>query len=568
SNQWPGDIDAAFNFLLAQRGVDKNRIGAAGASCGVNQSIQLALLHPQVKSLVLLSGNTDTAGRQFLRTADGLPIFAAASDDDFNAVPLMRWILAFSHNPQNKFAQFKAAGHGTEMFAVEKGLEPMIVEWFDKTLRNAPAKMPAASTSARKPSPQEEFWSLLEESGGAARAMQYYEETKKRDPNMVLFPEFAVNALGYERLQAAKAAEAVEIFKINVAAYPASPNVYDSLGDAYVAAGKRELAIETSRKTIQMLESTPNLDAEFRKLLRESAEGKLRQLGAPIAAPSTPQPPPAPPPAPPADQVFRMPIVYSVPGMDTVAVRRDVVYKTVDSAGAKLELKMDVYSPAGAQSGQRFPAVLLISGGGADPAMDWRVAVVYQSYGRLLAASGFVGIPFTKRYQRGVEGVTQGASDLADIIRYVREHSAGLNVNPDRMAVWAFSAGGFLLSSALRDAPPYIRAVLSFYAVLDVIPGGRSLEEEQRLADLSPLTNLRRSAGRVAPILIARAGLDNAELNAGIERFVQEARARNLSIELMEHPQGRHGFDVLDDNARSREIIARAIEFLKARLAQ
>ena len=285
ANKWPGDIDAAFNFLLAQRGVDKNRIGAAGASCGVNQSIQLALLHPQVKSLVLLSGSTDTAGRQFLRTADGLPIFAAASDDDAGAVPLMRWILAFSHNPQNKFAQFKAAGHGTEMFAVEKGLEPMIVEWFEKTLRNAPAKLPVTSSSAVKPSQQEEFWSLLEESGGAARAMQYYEEMKKRDPSVVLFPEFAVNALGYERLQDGKAAAAVEIFKINVAAYPASPNVYDSLGDAYVATGKRELAIEASRKTIQMLDTTPGLDEQFRKLLRESAEGKLRQLGAPLAAP-------------------------------------------------------------------------------------------------------------------------------------------------------------------------------------------------------------------------------------------------------------------------------------------
>jgi tetratricopeptide (TPR) repeat protein len=285
ANKWPGDIDAAFNFLLVQRGVDKNRIGAAGASCGVNQSIQLALIHSQVKSLVLLSGTTDTAGRQFLRTADGLPIFAAASDDDFDAVPTLRWVLAFSHNPQNKFAQFKAAGHGTNMFAVEKGLEPMIVEWFEKTLRNAPAKLPTRAAAAAKPSPQEEFWSLLEESGGAARAMQYYEEAKKRDPSMVLFPEFAVNALGYERLQADKAAEAVEIFKINVAAYPASPNVYDSLGDAYLAAGNRELAIQASRKTIQVLDATPNLDEQFRKLLRESAEGKLRQLGAQPTAP-------------------------------------------------------------------------------------------------------------------------------------------------------------------------------------------------------------------------------------------------------------------------------------------
>ncbi len=564
AEKFPGDVDAAFNYLRAQPSVDKNRMGAAGGSCGVNQAIQVALVHPEVRSLVLLSGTTDTAGRQFLRKADGLPIFGAASDDDGDAVQLMQWILSFSHNPQNKFLRFKAAGHAADMFTVEKELQPAIVEWFVKTLRNAPAKPPAASGVASKPSPAEEFWTLLEEPGGAPRAMKYYEDAKKRDPNVFLFPESALNLYGYERLQANKAAEAIEIFKINVAAYPASPNVYDSLGDAYVAAGNRELAIQASRKALEVLDATPNLNEQFRKLLRDSAEGKLRQLGSAPAAPSNPQPPPMPPP----DQVFRMPIVYSVPGMDKVSVRRDIVYKTVDSAGAKLDLKMDVYVPAGAQPGQRFPAVLLISGGGADPAMDWRVAGVYQSYGRLLAASGMVGIPFTKRYQRGLEGVTQGESDLADLTRYVREHAAELNVNPDRLAVWAFSGGGFLLASALRDTPPYIRAILSFYAILDVNPQMTPPEELQRLSEHSPLAQLKRSGERVAPILIARAGLDNAGLNDGITRFVQEARTRHVAIEVLEHPQGRHGFDILDENDRSREIIARAIEFLKAHLPQ
>ncbi len=283
AEKFPGDVDAAYNYLSVQSGVDKNRIGATGASCGVNQSIQLALIHPQVRSLVLLSGATDTAGRQFLRKADSLPILAAASDNDGDAVPLLRWVLAFSHNPQNKFEEFKAAGHGTEMFAVEKGLEPMIVEWFEKTLRNAPIKPPARAADAAKPSPQEEFWSLLEVPNGAARAMQYFEEAKKRDPKVNLFPEVAVNMLGYERLQADKTAEAVEIFKINVAAYPASPNVYDSLGDAYVAAGNRDLAIQASRKSLEVLDATPNLSEQFRKLLHDSADGKLRKLGAPPA---------------------------------------------------------------------------------------------------------------------------------------------------------------------------------------------------------------------------------------------------------------------------------------------
>ncbi len=50
------DIDAAYAWLTSQKGVDKTRIGAAGASCGVNPSVQLARRHPEVRTVVLLSG--------------------------------------------------------------------------------------------------------------------------------------------------------------------------------------------------------------------------------------------------------------------------------------------------------------------------------------------------------------------------------------------------------------------------------------------------------------------------------------------------------------------------------
>src|SRR5215475_1804641 len=81
--KWPGDIDVAFQYLVSQPGVKRDVIGVGGASCGVNNSIQTARRHPnQVKSLVLLSGGTDFAGRQFLRQTPQLPIFAAVADDD------------------------------------------------------------------------------------------------------------------------------------------------------------------------------------------------------------------------------------------------------------------------------------------------------------------------------------------------------------------------------------------------------------------------------------------------------------------------------------------------------
>src|SRR5262249_7776408 len=54
--KWPDDIDVAFRYLTSQRNVTKNMIGAGGASCGVDNAIQTARRHPEVRSLVLLSG--------------------------------------------------------------------------------------------------------------------------------------------------------------------------------------------------------------------------------------------------------------------------------------------------------------------------------------------------------------------------------------------------------------------------------------------------------------------------------------------------------------------------------
>jgi dienelactone hydrolase len=63
TEKWPGDFDTAIHYLESQPGVTRDAIGVGGASCGVNNSIQTARRHPEVRSLVLLSGLSDLAGR-------------------------------------------------------------------------------------------------------------------------------------------------------------------------------------------------------------------------------------------------------------------------------------------------------------------------------------------------------------------------------------------------------------------------------------------------------------------------------------------------------------------------
>src|SRR4029077_12671844 len=72
---WPSDLEAAFEYLSSQSGVNRDAIGAGGAgNLGVQSAIEIARRHPaQVKSLVLLSGETERPGMEFLHHASQLP---------------------------------------------------------------------------------------------------------------------------------------------------------------------------------------------------------------------------------------------------------------------------------------------------------------------------------------------------------------------------------------------------------------------------------------------------------------------------------------------------------------
>jgi pimeloyl-ACP methyl ester carboxylesterase len=277
TDKWPGDVDAAFKFLVSQPGVDKARIGASGGSCGVNQATQLARRHPEVKTLVLLSGGVNREARDYLRQSPWLPVMASASLDDGNTVQDMRWILGWSRNPSNTFVEYKKAGHGTEMFAVEKDLEPKMLAWFDKHLRNA-AATPDKSAASAPPSAVERFWDLLGQPGGVAQARAMYDAEKKKGSKVMLFPEGEMNLQGYALIQQGRTKDAIAVFEMNVAEYPTSANTYDSLSDGYLEDGNKVEALKYAEKALKALETDTNAPDAFKQLVRESAERKVKEL--------------------------------------------------------------------------------------------------------------------------------------------------------------------------------------------------------------------------------------------------------------------------------------------------
>lgn len=64
--------------------------------------------------------------------------------------------------------------------------------------------------------------------------------------------EQELNKLGYSYLGKHEVSRAIDVFKLNVEAYPQSWNTYDSLGEAYAAQGNHELAVVNYRKSLEL----------------------------------------------------------------------------------------------------------------------------------------------------------------------------------------------------------------------------------------------------------------------------------------------------------------------------
>lgn len=92
-----------------------------------------------------------------------------------------------------------------------------------------------------------------------------YAAMQKQDPKFKL-GEGSINDWGYELLRDDHKPEAVNIFKFNVSLYPDSGNVYDSLAEAYMKSGQKDLAILNYKKS---LEKDPN---------NQNAKDKLKEL--------------------------------------------------------------------------------------------------------------------------------------------------------------------------------------------------------------------------------------------------------------------------------------------------
>jgi hypothetical protein len=99
---------------------------------------------------------------------------------------------------------------------------------------------------------------------GVGVAVEQFQQQRKTFPAATGPNE--LNLLGYHYLTKNRLAEAVEVFKLNVALFPAEGNGYDSLGEAYMVQGDTARAIQNYRRAVELDSTNSNAVEMLRKL--------------------------------------------------------------------------------------------------------------------------------------------------------------------------------------------------------------------------------------------------------------------------------------------------------------
>ncbi|MFI5477357.1 alpha/beta hydrolase [Streptomyces cacaoi] len=207
---------------------------------------------------------------------------------------------------------------------------------------------------------------------------------------------------------------------------------------------------------------------------------------------------------------------------------------------------VDLYVPDA--EGPR-PAAVFVHGSpvpaGARPTpRDWPTLV---GYARLAAAEGTVGVTLDHRLH-DVGDFERAAEDVA-AVELVRDDP---RVDADRVALWFFSGGGLLTADWLREPPAWLRCLAASYPILAPLPNwGLS---DSRFRPARAVTH----AGAL-PVVLLRAGRETPEIAATVEAFVTASKDCGAHLELVDVPNGHHGFETLDATEETRSALRHAM---------
>jgi tetratricopeptide (TPR) repeat protein len=227
-------------------------------------------------------------------------------------------------------------------------------------------------------------------------------------------------------------------------------------------------------------------------------------------------------------------VVYDVPATKDVTVKENVPYSG--------DLKIDIYSPPGAKTSEKRPAVIFLNAIGDVPGQPKvKTWGIYRSFPRLVAAHGLVGISMDADGARIQES-------LRGLFDFLEKQGAQYGIDAARLGVYAASANTtqsivYLMSDTASKG---IRAAALFYG-----------------STPAPETRIRKDL----PVLFI---LAEGDLAGGFGQQAvplwQRVTTERVPWTLMFARDLPHGFDAFADTDDARRIIQQAIAFWKSNL--
>lgn len=256
-------------------------------------------------------------------------------------------------------------------------------------------------------------------------------------------------------------------------------------------------------------------------------------------------------------------VVYDLPGMNNVVVKKDIPYK--DTAGSTL--KMDIYYPPDFNFQRIIPAVIIVLGypdvaGKKLLGSEFKNYIQFVSWCRIISASGMAGIVY--------ESINP-EKDIITLSNYLKTNEDKFKIDINRIGAWTCSAHTpTTISHILNGSDNIFKCAVVYYGFFltndfKYLPQIDTLS--QNMGFKTPRLSEPITWKKDVPIMIIRAGKDNVPyINETLSSFYEKALNQDLPVTLINYQNGVHGFDAALDNETTRQIIKNTIEFWRFNL--
>ncbi len=261
--------------------------------------------------------------------------------------------------------------------------------------------------------------------------------------------------------------------------------------------------------------------------------------------------------------LFLFAAALTLPASDAVRIEHDIDYLGPDRAE-----KADLYLPSNASPGQKFPAIVIIHGGGW--AGGDKGAAREINIGTTLALNGYVGMSINYLLSKSHPGPTwpQNLHDCKTAVRWLRANAERLNIDPERIGAIGGSAGGHLATMLAITGPELdppgegscrIQCAVNLYGPVlwfeqrDISMFRQTREQAPELyRQASPLTHIDKDD---PPILILHGTADKTVAVADSEALAAALKTAGVEHHLEIIPDAPHTFHLQPKQRDLRPLV-------------